>query len=163
MVGEKMNLERAIQLGENGNATEAMAILKDLLLDDPNNPEILYHCAWVCDVQGLEKEAVPYYEKALENGLIGSEREGAFLGLGSTYRVIGEYAKSRAVFEKGMSEFPDNQALTVFFAMTLHNLKENDLAMETLLNVIATTTQNRDIKPYIKAIKYYKDNLNQTW
>lgn len=159
----RVNLELAVQLRENGQAAEAMEILKALLIDNPNNPTILYQCAWVCDVQGLEREAAPYYEKALENGLIGSEREGAFVGLGSTYRVIGEYTKSRVTIEKGIAEFPDNQVLPVFFAMTLHNLKEHDLAMETLLSVLATTTQHKDIEPYTKAIHYYKNKLNQTW
>lgn len=157
------NLERAIQLRENGHALEASVILKSLLLNDSNNPAILYQCAWACDVQGMEREAVPYYEQALDNGLTGHEREGAFVGLGSTYRVIGEYAKSRNVFEKGMAEFPENKAMPVFFAMTLHNLKEYDLAMETLLCVVSTTTRDKDIERYVNAIRFYKDKLNKTW
>lgn len=157
------NLERAIQLRESGKASEALPILKGLLSNDANNPAILYQCAWACDVQGLEREAVPYYEQALENGLIGHEREGAFVGLGSTYRVIGEYAKSRSVFEKGMAEFPENKAIPVFLAMTLHNLNEHDLAMETLLSVVATTTRDKNIKRYGNAIQFYKDKLNKTW
>jgi len=158
-----MNLEQAIQLRENGHAAEALELLRDLLKEDPHNPTTLYHYAWSCDAQGLETEAAPYYEQALANGLVGREREGAFIGLGSTYRVIGQYTKSRAVFEKGMVEFPDNQALRVFYAMTLHNLKEHDRTMETLLLVIATTAQNKDIENYTRAIHYYKDKLNQTW
>ena len=157
------NLESAIQLRESGKASEALPILKSLLSNDANNPAILYQCGWACDVQGLEREAVPYYEQALENGLIGNEREGAFVGLGSTYRVIGEYAKSRSVFEKGMAEFPENKAIPVFLAMTLHNLNEHDLAMETLLSVVATTTRDKNIERYGNAIQFYKDKLNKTW
>lgn len=158
-----MNLERAIKLRENGYAAEALELLRDLLKEAPHNPTILYQYAWSCDAQGLEKEAAPYYEQALANGLDGQEREGAYIGLGSTYRVIGKYSRSRAVFEKGMVEFPNNQALRVFYAMTLHNLKEHDRAMETLLLVIATTAQDKDIENYTRAIHFYKDKLNQTW
>ena len=158
-----MKLEQAIQLRETGHAAEALELLSDLLKEDPHNPTILYQFAWACDAQGLEQEAAPFYEQALENGLIEQEREGAFIVLGSTYRVIGQFTKSRAVFEKGMVEFPDNQALRVFYAMTLHNLKEHDSAMESLLDVVANTAQNRDIENYTRAIHYYKDKLNQTW
>ena len=158
-----MTLEKAIQLRENGQAAEAMKILEDLLACKPNNPAILYQCAWACDVQGLEREAVPYYVQALDNGLAGREREGAFLGLGSTYRVIGQYTESRAVLEKGMGEFLENKALSIFYAMTLHNLKEHDLAMETLLSMIVETSRDKDIEAYIRAIEYYKDKLNKIW
>jgi tetratricopeptide (TPR) repeat protein len=158
-----MTLENAIQLRESGQAAEAMKVLEDLLACNPNDPSILYQCAWACDVQGLEREAVPYYVQALENGLAGREREGAFLGLGSTYRVIGEYTESRAVLEKGMGEFPENNALPIFYAMTLHNLKEHDLAMETVLRMIVETSKDEDIEAYIIAIEYYKDKLNKIW
>ena len=33
--------------------------------------EVLYQCAWIHDVMGLETEAVPYYEQAIANGLDG--------------------------------------------------------------------------------------------
>jgi hypothetical protein len=50
----------------------------------------------------LEAEAVPFYERALNaTGLSRDDRHGAFLGLGSTYRVPGRYDRSSATFRRG--------------------------------------------------------------
>ncbi|WP_246321240.1 tetratricopeptide repeat protein [Paenibacillus germinis] len=43
------------------------------------------------------REAVPFYKKSLELGLSGEERQGAYLGLGSTYRTLGMYDHSKIV------------------------------------------------------------------
>ncbi|TCP68322.1 tetratricopeptide repeat protein [Baia soyae] len=54
-----------------------------------------YVSAWSHDVLCLESEAIPYYERAIELGLSKEDDlEGALLGLGSTYRVLGQYEKS---------------------------------------------------------------------
>jgi len=47
--------------------------------------------------------------------------------------------------------------------MTLYNLGEHPMAMETLLNTILHTTNHEGIKDYCKAIKFYSDKLDQTW
>lgn len=84
-------LEKAIALREAGNAVEAKRLLLQLYAAEPYHPEILYQCAWVHDTLGEEKEAIPFYRAALEHGLGGKDRRGALLGLGSTYRTLGQY------------------------------------------------------------------------
>lgn len=66
------------------------------------------------DVMGLETEAMPYYEQAIANGLEGESLCGAYIGLGSTYRCIGEYDKAITVLETGLQQFPDNDVMKVF-------------------------------------------------
>ncbi len=89
----KSRISEAIELRKNKKPEEAMAILMDLLKENPNDPNVNYQLAWTCDFMGNESEAAPYYEKAIANGLV-EDREGAMLGLGSTYRCLGEYEKS---------------------------------------------------------------------
>ena len=89
---------------------------------------------------GLESEAVSYYERSLALGLPDAEQKaGAMLGLGSTYRTLGEYAESRAMLEQGALEFPQRAEFKAFLAMTLHNLGAHTEAMELLLTLLADT------------------------
>ena len=80
-------LKQAIKL-----RNEKYAQSKEMLIGLTNftkDAEVLYQCAWIHDVMGLETEAVPYYEQAIANGLDGESLCGAYIGLGSTYRCIG--------------------------------------------------------------------------
>ena len=156
-------LDHAIKMRESGNVDEAIHVLKELLSTDPKNAILNYQCAWCHDLLGKEIEAIPYYESAIDNGLSGEDLEGAFLGLGSTYRVVGEYEKSRMVFEKGIRLFPLNLELRAFYAMTLYNLNEHSKSMEILLKIIADTSNDDNVKKYSKAISFYSDKLDQVW
>jgi tetratricopeptide (TPR) repeat protein len=89
--------------------------------------------------------------------------EGAIVGLGSTYRALGEYEKSKKTFLKGMELFPDNHVIKVFYSMTLYNLKEHSKAMELLLKCLLNTTNDNEILSYKKALHFYSDKLDQTW
>ncbi|MFS0688337.1 tetratricopeptide repeat protein [Sporosarcina sp. 179-K 8C2 HS] len=157
------NLSKAIVLRSEGKLTESNEILQALAKDDPKSAEINYQCAWSFDVLGKEAEAVPYYEKALQLGLNDEDALGATIGLGSTYRTLGRYKKSKAVFESGLARFPENNALKTFYAMTLYNVGEHVEAMEILLACLVQTTNDPDIKSYERAISFYSDKLDKTW
>lgn len=156
-------LELAIDLKKHGDLKQASDILNNLVKKYPNNSIINYHCACTFDSMGLENQAVPYYEKAIEIGLPDEELQGAFLGLGSTYRTLGEYEKSKKVFEYGLIRFQDNYAIKTFYAMTLYNLGEHLKAMEILLTSLAETTSDETVKRYKRAISFYADKLEQVW
>lgn len=156
-------LDRAIKLREEKSFAEANSILMGLAEEFPEDPLILYHCAWSFDVLGEEARAVPYYERAIRSGLSGKELEGAYLGLGSTYRTLGEYGKSQEILLNGIKLFPANKALQTFYAMTLYNLKEHQKAMELLLKCLAETSENEDISAYSRAIGFYSDKLDEIW
>nr|WP_262495508.1 tetratricopeptide repeat protein [Paenibacillus sp. B2(2019)] len=138
-------------------------MLLELYEQNSNDAELLYQLAWTHDVLGLEREAVPYYEKSLTLGLSSEQRVGALLGLGSTYRTLGEYENSKAVLEQAIQEYPENKEFPVFLAMTLHNLGDHSLAMGMLLKLLAETSADEGIRSYSKAISYYSDKLEQVW
>ena len=159
----KMNekLVTAINLRKKEKFTESEILMKELIIEEPKNAIFYYQYAWLCDNMEKEKDAYPKYEKALELGLSGEDLERCYLGLGSTYRCIGEYQKSIEIFDKAISEFPNNNEFRVFKSMTLHNLNQHDEAMNILLNVVAKTSSDKGIMDYKKAIEYYSDKLNK--
>ncbi|WP_336785707.1 tetratricopeptide repeat protein [Paenibacillus sp. MMO-177] len=156
-------LEIAIQLRESGQLEESKSMLLTLTERYPANPNVWYQCAWVHDSMGLENEALPFYRKSLELGLSGEDRQGAYLGLGSTYRTLGLYAEAQSVFRVAIKEYPENREFQVFYAMVLYNLKEHSAAMEILLKQLAETSGDQGIQSYRKALLFYADKLDQRW
>ncbi|MFF3617073.1 tetratricopeptide repeat protein [Streptomyces sp. NPDC002580] len=157
------DLARAIRLREQGRAAEARERLSALAERHPQDAEVAYQTAWTHDVLGLEREAVPFYEQALSRpGLTEEDRHGAFLGLGSTYRVLGRHEESLRTLRRGLDEFPHDPALQAFLAMALYNNGEGREAVRTLLKVLTATSDDQRMQAYRPAIEHYADDLDGT-
>ena len=91
---------------KEGKLKESNEILLQLVNRYPDDSIINYQCAWSFDALGLEKKAIQYYRKAISLRLPDQELQGAYLGLGSTYRTLGQYKESKEVFEEGLVKFP---------------------------------------------------------
>jgi len=157
------SLLSAIQLRENEKYEEARILLLELHAEFPNDSQVNYQYAWIHDLLGLEREAIPFYEKAVQEGLSGDDLKGALLGMGSTYRCIGEYQKAKETFQLAIELFPERHEYKTFLAMTYYNLGEHAKAMELLLNSLAETSKDEGLIRYQRAIQYYADKLDETW
>jgi tetratricopeptide (TPR) repeat protein len=156
-------LARAQALDDAGQPEAALAILRDLVIAHPDNPQVQLRTAYACDGLGYEREAIPHYERAMALGLTDYDLQTAYVNLGSSHRAIGEYERAAAVWRDGIARFPDNRALPVFLAMAQHNLGAHTAAMETLLRHLAETTTDPWITRYRRAILFYSDKLDETW
>jgi tetratricopeptide (TPR) repeat protein len=142
---------------------EARQLLVQLALEFPTNPVVQYKTACVYDFLGREREAIPYYHAAIVNDLPATDLRAAYLGLGNTYRTLGQYAESKKILLEGLSRFPDANEIKVFLAMTLYNLGENHEAVSSLLKVITETTSDEKIQDYERAVLFYANDLNKIW
>ena len=156
-------LASAIKLRESQNYEEARQLLLALHSEFPDDPQVNYQCAWIHDLLGFERAAIPFYENAIATGLTGNDLKSALLGMGSTYRCLGEYQKSIETFQHALTLFPDAQEFNVFLAMAYYNCGEYPRAMELLLNSLADTSSDQGILRYQRAIRFYSDKLNQIW
>ncbi|MFD0019665.1 tetratricopeptide repeat protein [Streptomyces sp. NPDC058382] len=155
-------LARAVRLRERKDP-RAHERLLSLAARYPQDSVIAYQTAWSHDSLGLEEEAVPFYERALAGpGLCAEDRHGAFLGLGSTLRVLGRYEEARAVLGRGLEEYADDASLLTFLAMTLYNVGESREAVRTLLLVTAATGADPRLQAYRPAIEHYAGRLDET-
>ncbi len=155
--GIDAEIDRAVALRSAGQHTGAMAILLDLIKREPSHARLNYELAGTYDQQGLEADAIPYYEQSLALGLAGDARRGALLGLGSSYRCLEQYGDAVRTLEGGMVEFPDAPEFGVFLALALYNLGEHRRAMTLLLNHIAAYPGCDQIRRYQRAIHFYAD------
>jgi tetratricopeptide (TPR) repeat protein len=142
---------------------EALKLLVPLAAEFPTNPVVQYKTACVYDFLGRERDAIPYYHAAIENDLPKKDLCQAYLGLGSTYRTLGQYAESKKILVEGLGHFPNANEIKIFLAMTLYNLGENHEAVSSLLKIIVDTTADEKIKDYEPAIRFYADDLNKKW
>ncbi|HEY9441034.1 MAG TPA: tetratricopeptide repeat protein [Streptomyces sp.] len=153
-------LAEAVHLREQGDPGQARERLLSLTRAYPDAPDVAYQTAWVHDVLGLETEAVPYYERSLQQGgLVEEDRRGAFVGLGSTYRVLGRYGQAVETLRRGLAEFPDDGALRTFLSMALFNIGEHHEAMQILLRLVASTSDDPHVRRYRPAIEHYASDL----
>lgn len=155
-----MTIEKAVALRKEGKLEASNRLLLELVEKHPEDAMVNYQCAWSFDVLEQETEAIKYYEKAIKLGLPDEDLKEAYLGLGSTYRTIGEYEKSKQVFENAIERF-DDYSLKVFYAMTLYNLEAHGESMEILLKLLAETSSDETITGYKKAILFYSDKLDK--
>jgi len=163
-------LAEAIQLRETGRAKQDQAILEEartLLLElaaaYPDDAEITFQTAVAHDNLGLSREAIPFYLRALTQGLSDPDLERALMGLGSTYRGLGEYQQAEETLRRGTREFPHNRAIQVFLAMTLYNLQDYKEAMELVLTNLMETTSDEKLQYFKRPLVYYASHLDETW
>jgi tetratricopeptide (TPR) repeat protein len=163
----QQKLASAINLRESEKYEEARELLLELHAESPDDPEVSYGsllpCAWIHDLLGREREAIPFYEKAIQSGLSGDDLKSTLLGMGSTYRCIGEYQKSIDTFQQARTLFPHAHEFNVFLAMTYYNIGEHSKAMELLLDSLVNTSKDEGILRYQRAIRFYSDKLDQIW
>ncbi|CAI0879102.1 tetratricopeptide repeat protein [Serratia ficaria] len=149
------------QLKRLGRYPEATELAQHQLRQQPEDAELHYQLACLYDVQGLEQQAIPCYLAALARALPAARRQEAWLGLGSTYRALGQYQPSLNAFDRGLAEFPQAKELTLFRAMTLYNLGETKQAVADLLLLLAETSSHSDISSYQRAIRQYAADLDR--
>jgi tetratricopeptide (TPR) repeat protein len=153
-------LARARDARARGQHTSALAILLDLLKTDPKHALINYELACTYDPQGLEADAIPYYEQAIESGLEGEDLRGALLGLGSSYRCLERFDDATRTLQNGAARFPDAKEFDIFLAITRYNRGEYRDAMRLLLNHIADFSAEPATQMYKRAIAFYAENLD---
>ncbi|TVX92570.1 tetratricopeptide repeat protein [Paenibacillus agilis] len=156
-------LKQAVQLRQESQLESSLQLLVKLANNYPDEGVVQYQCAWAHDALGKEISAVPYYVRALSLQLTDEDRRGAYLGLGSTYRAIGEYEKSKVLLEEAIAHFPDAREFKVFYALALYNLNYHEESTSLLLRQLVETTQDAHISQYNRALLFYADHLNEVW
>jgi tetratricopeptide (TPR) repeat protein len=161
--GAALTLQQALNLRVCGEHEKARELLARLAAELPDDGLVQYEAACVHDSLGFESQAVPFYAAALAADLPAKLRRSAYTGLGSTYRTLGLYREAQDTLERGLMEFPEANKIRVFLAMACYNLGESKLAVESLLKLLAVTTNDPEVKAYSQAIDFYAQDLDRSW
>jgi tetratricopeptide (TPR) repeat protein len=157
--------EEAARLMEAGERDGAERVLLGLLEEHPEDARANYLMASLCDQSDQERRAVPFYQRALAGveDLPEEDAAGAYVGLGSTQRALGEHEESLRVLLDSLERFPHDRALSTFLALTLYNLGEHRETVSTLLKNLVETTADPGIRLYGRALAFYADRLDETF
>jgi tetratricopeptide (TPR) repeat protein len=155
--------EQVLSLRRAGKHEEACSLAVSLVEQFPGDAELQYQAACVHDFLGREAQAVPFYLAALCGSLSVEHLRSAFLGLGSTYRALGQYPAAEHTLREGLARYPDAAELKVFLAMALHNLGQSKQAVELLLTVLAESSSDAEIQSYREAILFYAQDIERSW
>ena len=154
-------IQRAIELRNASQHTEALTILLDLNNANPDDAKVNYELASTFGSEGVKDEAIGFYEHAIECGLEGEELRSAFVNLGSTYRSVGRFGDAARILQRGAAVFPDAPEFDVFLAMTRYHLGEHQEAMRLLLNHIAEYSAEPATQAHQRAILFCAEHLDQ--
>jgi tetratricopeptide (TPR) repeat protein len=155
--------EQILSLRRAGKHEEARTLAISLGAQFPLDAELQYQAACVHDFLGREAEAVPFYLSALSGTLSTEHLRSAYLGLGSTYRALGQYPAAERTLPDGRARFPDAVELNVFLAMALHNLGQSKQAVELLLSVLAQSSADAHVQRLREAILFYAQDIEKSW
>lgn len=147
-------------LKAKGRFDEAQQQLEGWLAEDPEDARLLFEMASLLDNMGKEDEAIPYYQKAIAHELDKAFLPEAYLGLGSSLRVVGAYYRARVTLEKASELFPKHEGIHVFLALALYSDGNPGDAMRELLGVVLRSSRGSSIEPYRRALTYYRDHLH---
>jgi len=155
--------EQVLSLRRAGKHEEACSLAVSLASQFPADAELQYQAACVHDFLGREAQAVPFYLIALAGSLSTEHLRSAYLGLGSTYRALGQHPAAERTLREGLAHFPDAAELKAFLAMALHNLGQSKQAVELLLTVLAQSSSDTHIQVYREAILFYAQDIERSW
>ena len=156
-------LIRAKSLRKQDNLEESQELLLTLLEQYPHDPQVLFEVGGSYDVLGLEPEAIPYYEQAIQLGLEGPELQECLVCLGSSYRITGEHQEAVDILEEAKEQFPENNSSKAFLALAYYSNDQVEEAIQLLLDLLLTTTRDENILTYAVPLDYFKDNLDEIW
>lgn len=157
------SIKKAKLLRREDKLEESQDLLLSLLQFYPHDPQVLFELGGSYDVMGLEPEAIPYYEQAVQLGLAGDELHECLVCLGSSYRVVGESQEAVDILEDAIEQFPDKNSSKAFLALAYYSNGQVEEAMSTLLGLLLATTRDEDVLAFGGALDYYKDNLDEVW
>ncbi len=162
-MGAISTLEAALRLRGSGRHQEACQALVELAATRSDDGEIQAQAAFVHDFLGQEREAVPYYQRALALGVSPELTRECLLGLGSTFRIQGRYQEAWDTLMQGREQFPEAAEFAVFAAMAAYNLGRHKEGMQLLLTVLLDTTRDETLTAYQAAIRLYAGDLDKQY
>ena len=154
-------IQHAIELRNASQHTEALTILLDLNNANPDDPIVNFELAVTFAAEGVRDEAIGFYERAIECGLLGDQLRQSFVCLGSNYLAAGRIGDAARILQRGAAIFPDAPEFDVFLAMTRYHLGEYQEAVRLLSNHITQYSSEPATKLYRRAISYCAEHLDR--
>jgi adenylate cyclase len=118
------------------NLGTARILLERALTLDPNAAWAWHRLGWVENYCERPREAMPHFERALRLSPLDPMNFNNYVGLGSSYELLGEYDKAAEMYRRGLQERPNARWLYRHLAGALSaagRIEEANVAVAELL------------------------------
>lgn len=156
-VRERKLPESLQQLLDSEKLEEAESIIGRELETNQEDPFLNYWMANVNDMLSREEIAIPYYEKAISNGIEGELLERSMIGLGSSLRIVGKLEESVRILSTAVDRFPDSVYSRLFLSVSLVHSGRTVSGMKELFSVIESNLLDKSDPLYSAVTGYFKE------
>ena len=118
-----------------------------------------YEAGGVHDSAGRAAEAIPHYERALEQGLPPDLDPRCRLQLASSLRNLGRVKEAVAVFDDAIQRYPEDAALRLFRAFALADVGREREALADVIDLARTRIDAPEIARYARSLENYTRDL----
>lgn len=122
-------MEEIVRLLESGKLEEARIELEEVVMDDPNNPDILYNLGMCYSEMDLLNQAIGTLKKTID---IKPDFTNAFVALGVAYSRKKDNKKAKEFFEKALRLESENPYALRNLGALLISEKNYDKAIKAL-------------------------------
>jgi len=127
----------------------------------PGDGRVLYEVAGAYDSAGREEEALQWYERALTHRLDEPHRHRALIQQASTLRHLDRLEESLAILDRLTEDYPDNSAVVLFRALTLHDLGDDAQALRATARQLVASSAEPDVQRYLGALTRFTDAIGR--
>ena len=158
--GEHDAEERIAALWQLEDPRERIVVATALREEFPDDARVLYEYAGTFDSAGDEESAVAAYDEALEAGLREPYRRRALIQKASTLRHLRRLEESQEILDELAATWPDNEAITAFRALTMHDRGLDAAALKDVLRQALSRSTDTDVERYRRSLIRFTEQID---
>ncbi|MBR7168513.1 MAG: tetratricopeptide repeat protein [Bacteroidales bacterium] len=124
-----IQLRKAQLYGAIGKGDEALAILGELEMTEPNNSDVMFTLAIVCSQLGEHEKSIYYYKKSLDEG---NDLGIVYENISMEYQYLGDYEQAIVYSKRALKECPNNEDSMLSISLCYEMLKRTEENVEFL-------------------------------
>lgn len=128
----------------------------------PTDATAQLEAGFACDSDGLEAEAIGFYDAVWRLGVPAERRSNFLISYGSTLKNVGRVEESRQILEQAIAEGALADGARAFLALTLHAAGQSDGAIAELIGLLLEGPQlTPGLERYRRALTWYANDLRR--
>jgi predicted Zn-dependent protease len=157
----ELSVDDVRALRDTGRHEDHLAAARRLVASHPSDVLAQIEAAYGHDRNGLERQAIRFYDEAYRLGVPVGMRRRFLVGYGSTLRNVGRLDDAVAILGDAVASDPEYPAFAAFLALALASIGQPRAALATLLGCALDVARPGAFDGYERALAEYHRDLLQ--